>query len=282
MAANFGDIAGGILCEHVVTRSVRDSAGILDATAGPLPGEPYTPAAPVRPFRDEVGRDPSRLRIGFGTTALNGVQAHPDCAAAARLAADLCEDLGHEVEDASPMVDKDRLFKSFGLVMTGYLGWTIKAWARRTGRTPEEKHFEAATWRMYRNSLAQTGSDYLLAWQDLQASCREFAQFFSRYDLWLTPTLVKPPVPLGYFDYTPETRRQYIAHLGDYTAFTLIANASGHPAVSLPLHWNGDGLPIGVQLTGRYADEATLIRVAAQLEQARPWMHRRPSVSAGS
>lgn len=286
LAPGIGDIAGGIIHEHVVTRSVRDSAAILDLTSGPMPGDPYIPPQPERPFLEEIGRDPATLRIGLGTLPLTGVPAHPDCVAAAQSAALLCEELGHDIVEASPLVDSQRLFKSFGLVMTAYLGWTIAAWERRTGRAPAEEDFEAATWRMYQHSLAQSGGDYLLAWQDLQKSCRDFAAFFSDHDIWLTPTLAQPPVPLGYFDYTHETRKQYIARLGDFTGFTLIANATGQPAISLPLQWNqdkvGGTLPLGVQLTGRYGDEATLIRLAAQLEQARPWSHYRPPVKAAS
>ena len=280
LAPDMGDIAGGIICEHAVTRSVRDCAAILDATAGSLPGEPYVPPPPERAFAAEVGRDPGRLRIGLGTVALNAVPAHPDCAAAARSVALLCEQLGHHVEEASPAVESSRLFRPFGAVMTGFLGWSIRAWVQRTGFTPEEADFEPATWRMYQHSLAQSAGDYLLAWQELQRSCRDFAAFFTGYDVWLTPTLARPPAPLGYFDYTHETREQFIEHLGHFTGFTLIANASGQPAISLPLHWTAEGLPIGVQFTARYGDEATLIRLAAQLEQARPWSHRRPPASS--
>ncbi len=133
---------------------------------------------------------------------------------------------------------------------------------------------------MYLSGQKQSAGDYLLAVQDLQHIGRDVAGFFGDYDVWLTPTLAQPPVPLGYFDYTPETRNQHIARLGEYTGFTLIANATGRPAISLPLHWNDDGLPIGVQLMGRYGDETTLIRLAAQLEQARPWSDRRPPAAA--
>lgn len=280
LAPHYGDIAGGIICEHVVTRTVRDSAAVLDATAGPVPGDPYMPPPPARPYAEEVAREPGRLRIGFSVQPLNGGDAHPDCIAAAQSAASVCADLGHEVEESAPSVDGDRLFRSFGRVMTAYLGWCINSWSRKTGLNPDEQHFEEATWRMYQHSLEQSGADYLLAWQDLQQSCREFSSYFTAYDVWLSPTLAKPPVPLGYFDYSFDKRREYVARLGDFTAFTLVANASGQPAVSLPLHWRDDGLPIGVQLTGRYADEATLFRLSAQLEQAQPWADRRPPVNA--
>jgi amidase len=287
LAPGIGDIAGGIIHEHVVTRSVRDSAAILDATSGPMAGDPYFPASPLSPFleetRESAWREAGSLRIGFGTEPLNGAATHPDCIAAAESAALLCEELGHCVEHASPSVNSGLMFKSFGQVMTAYLGWNIAAWERRTGCVPAEEEFETVTWRMYQHSKKQTGADYLLAWQDLQSCCRQFAEFFSEYDLWLSPTLAQPPVPLGYFDYSYETRMQHIAHLGDFTGFTLVANATGQPAVSLPLSWTGDEneprLPVGVQLTGRYGDEATLIRLAAQLEQAQPWAHLRPPIN---
>ena len=276
----YGDMASGLLCEHVVTRSVRDSAAILDATAGPSPGDPYNPGPPERPFIEEVARRPKQLRIGFGTVALNGTPAHPDCVAAAELAACLCEELGHDVVDSSPSIDGARLFKAFGSVWAGFLCWAVKDWARRIGRTPEEEIFEPATWRTFLHGERMTSGDYLMAVQDLQKASREAAAFFDDYDIWLTPTLAQPPMPLGYFDYSPETRDQHIARLGEYTGFTLIANASGQPGISLPLHWNDDNLPIGVQLLGRYGDEATLIQLAAQLEEAHPWIDRRPPVCA--
>ncbi len=286
LAPGLGDIAGGIIHEHVVTRSVRDSAAILDLTAGPVPGDPYFPALPERSFLEQLGRNPQALRIGFGTVPLTGVEAHPDCIAAVQSAALLCEELGHDVIETSPEIESLQLFKSFSRVMTGYLGWTIAAWERRTGRTPTEEAFEPATWLMYQNSLSLSGGDYLLAWQDLQKICRDFAGFFTDHDIWLTPTLAQPPVPLGYFDYDQETRQQHFARLGEYTGFTLIANATGQPAISLPLQWTrnsaGHRLPIGVQLTGRYGDEPTLIRLAAQLEQARPWSQYRPPVNTAS
>jgi amidase len=290
LAPAIGDIAGGIIHEHVVTRSVRDSAALLDATSGSMPGDPYFPAPPARPFLAETSesawRDAKPLRIGVGTTPLNGAATHPECVAAAESAALLCSELGHEVEEATPALNSGMLFKSFGQVMTGYLGWNIAAWQRRTGCEPTEADFEAVTWRMYQHSKKQSASVYLMAWQDLQQCCRQFSAFFSDYDLWLTPTLAQPPVPLGYFDYSYETRMQHIAHLGDFTGFTMVANVTGQPAVSLPLHWTDDpsgaGLPVGVQLMGRYGDEASLIRLAAQLEQARPWSDRRPPVNAAA
>ncbi len=280
LGPDIGDAANGLLCDHVVTRSVRDSAAILDATAGPSPGDPYGPPLPERPFAEELQRPPDRLRIGLGTLPLTGVPAHADCVAAAESAARLCEELGHEVIEASPSIDGQRLFKAFGNVWAGFLCWAVKDWARRSGRAVEEEFFEPATWRTFLHGERQSSGNYLLAVQELQRISRDAAVFFGDYDIWLTPTLAQPPMPLGYFDYTPETRDQHIARLGEYTGFTLIANASGQPGISLPLYWNDKDLPIGVQLLGRYGDEATIIRLAAQLEQAVPWSQRRPPVRA--
>ena len=280
MGPDYGDAASGLLCEHVVTRTVRDTAAILDATAGPAPGDPYWPNPPERPYVTEVGHDPGRLRIALGTLPLTGLPAHADCVAAAEAAARLCIELGHEVVEATPAVDGGRLFKSFGSVWVGFLCWAIKDWARRTGRTPEEEFFEPATWRMFLRDQKHSAADYLLAVQDLQQISRDVGHFFTNHDIWLTPTLAQPPMPLGYFDYTPQTRDQHLTRLGEFTGFTLIANATGLPAISLPLHWNQDNLPIGVQLIGRYGEEATLLRLAAQLEQANPWSDRRPPISA--
>ncbi len=278
LAPNYGDIAGGIICEHAVTRSVRDSAILLDATSGPVPGEPYMLDTPQLSFAEAAKREPGKLRIGFDTVALNGVSADPDCITATHKVAKQLEQAGHIVEQASPTVDGMKLFAAFGKVMAGYLGWCIEGWSQRLDRMPEEKDFEPVTWRMYEHSKQQTSAEYLLAQQAIQSVCRDFSKFFTQYDLWLSPTLLKPPVPLDYFSYTYETRHQHNARLGDFTAFTLIANASGHPAISLPLHWNDDNLPIGVHFTGRYGDEATLLGIATQLEQMLPWSHRRPPV----
>jgi amidase len=273
-----GDAANGLLCDHVVTRSVRDTAAILDATAGPAPGDPYWPRTPDRPFAAEVTTLPKRLRIGLGTQPPTGATTHPDCVAAAEATARLCEELGHEVVEASPNIDGARLYKAFGSVWAGFLCWAIKDYAARMGREPKEEHFELATWRTFLHGERQSSGDYLLAVQALQQISRDVAGFYDDYDVWLTPTLAQPPMPLGYFDYTRDTSRQHIARLAEYTCFTLIGNATGQPGISLPLHWNDDGLPIGVQFLGRYGDEATLLQIAAQLERANPWVERRPAL----
>ncbi|MDP6708437.1 MAG: amidase [Alphaproteobacteria bacterium] len=276
LGPGYGDMASGLIAEHVVTHSVRDSAGLLDLTSAPDPGAPYPAPAPARPFADEVGRDPGCLKIAFSNRPLTGAPADADCTAAVEDAARLAQDLGHEVEEAAPALDGEAVVKNFARVWIGFVGWAIRDWQRRMGREPEEGHFEAATWTSFQRAEAMTPADYLLAVQDLQAEARAVARFFEDYDLWLTPTLAEPPCPLGAFVFSAETRRQYFDLLGRFTGFTLLANVTGQPAMSVPLHWNAAGLPIGVHFFGSYGGEATLFRLAAQLEAARPWADRRP------
>ncbi len=276
LAPHYGDAASGLVVEHAVTRSVRDAAALLDATAGPAPGDPYWAPPPAGRFRDEVDRDPGQLRIAPSTVPPTGQPAHPDCVAAARGAAELCAALGHEVEEAAPAIDGELAQRRFGEIWAGFLGWAIADWQRRTGRTPVEADFEPATWRLYQAALRQTGADYLIALQDLQRLSREIAGWFADYDLMLTPTMAEPPVPLGHFAYRPETARRYVERIFQYCGFTMLANLTGQPAISVPLHWSDAGLPIGVQFMARFGDEASLIQIAAQLEMARPWADRRP------
>ena len=158
--------------------------------------------------------------------------------------------------------------------------WTVDDWARRTGRTPTPDLFEPLTWALQEMGRQHSGSAYLLALQDLQKVSRQVARFFLDYDVWLTPTLAEPPVPLGTFDSPPENPLQGLLRAASFVPFTPICNITGQPAMSVPLYWNKDGLPIGTHFVARFGDEATLFRLAAQLEQARPWAHRRPPVSA--
>ena len=276
LGPDYGDMASGLIAEHVVSRSVRDSAALLDATTGRDLGAPYAAPPKARAYVREVGRDPGRLRVAFSTQPLLGEPAHADCIAAAEAAARLAEDLGHAVEPAAPPVDGLALTRSFATLWIGMLGWIVRDWQRRLGREPQEHDFEAATWRSFRRAERMTPADYLLALQDLQRQSRVVAAFFESYDVWLTPTLAEPPYPLGSFAFSEETRRQHLERIGRFTGFTLLANATGQPAMSVPLYWNAAGLPIGVQFAGRFGDEASLFRLAAQLEAARPWAGRWP------
>ena len=276
LGPDYGDMASGLIAEHAVTRSVRDSATLLDCTSNGDLGAPYAAPRAARPYAGEVGRDPGQLRIAFSTQPLTGPPAHAECVTAVEQTAKLCEGLGHVVEEAAPAIDGLSMVRNFADIWISFVGWAVRDWQRRMDRAPEEAHFEAATWRSFQRAGKMTPADYLMAVQDLQRQARDVAQFFQGYDVWLTPTLAEPPYPLGRFTYTYETRHEHLERLGRFTGFTLLANATGQPAMSVPLHWNSEGLPIGVHFTGRFGDESTLFRLAAQLEAAQPWAERWP------
>ncbi len=280
MGPDYGDMYGGLVVEHAITRSVRDSAALLDATAGPDAGDPYCAPPPARPFSKEGGTAPGRLRIAFTSAAPTGVPVHADCVAAVREAARLCTDLGHDVEEATISADAQRTVDSFVTAFSACLAWNIDHMSRETGCTPMPHQFEPLTWAFYEMGCQHGASSYLLAVTDLQKIARQIGRFMERYDVWLTPTIAEPPVPLGTFDSPPENPLQGVLRMAAYIPFTPIGNFTGQPAMSVPLHWNSDGLPVGTHFMGRFGDEATLFRLAAQLEQVRPWADRRPPVRA--
>jgi amidase len=282
LGPDFGDIFSGLVIDHAVTRSVRDSAGLLDATAGPDVGDPYWAPPPTRPFLQEVGADPGRLRIAFtARTPTNvNVKVHTDCVSAMQDAAALCADLGHEVVEAAPEVNGELVTQTFMLLWSAGCAWTIDGLGLAMRQTPTQDQFEPLTWALYEMGRQHSASSYLLSLTFLQRMARNIARFFLKYDVLLTPTLAEPPVPLGSFDSPPENPLQGLRRAETFVPFTPICNATGQPAMSVPLYWNAQGLPVGVHFVGRFGDEATLFRLAAQLESARPWASRRPPVSA--
>jgi amidase len=281
LGPRYGDVFGGLVVEHALTRSVRDSAALLDATGGPMLGDPY-PAPPVeRPFAAEVSRDPGRLRVGFSLRTPGGQPVHPDCAAALAEATRLLTELGHEVQEADlPGLD-ETVGAAIGTVYRAATAWIIDHWTRRVGRPPDDAELEPLTRLYLAEGRSVHAGQYLLAVEDLQAFARVVARFMTTYDVWLTPTLALPPVSLGDIVSTPEDPKRAERTAGAFVAFpAVVANITGAPAMSVPLSWSPSGLPIGVHFLGRYGDDATLLRLAGQLELARPWAHRRPPVNA--
>jgi amidase len=269
-----GEGLSGLAIQHVVTRSVRDSAALLDAIAGPLPGDPYAAAPPPRPWLDQVARAPGRLRIGYARTAPTGVPLHPDCVAAVEDAARLCASLGHDVEEASPVYDAAALERGF---MTVFGAHIMANMARATGGAlPARELVEPLSYAIAERARGVSAAEFILALHGLHRESRRIAAFFGPHDLWLTPTLAQPPLPIGHFEINSGDVDRWHARLGAFIPFTYPFNVTGQPAASLPLHWNAAGLPIGCQFVARYGDEATLFRIAAQLELARPWFARRP------
>lgn len=273
-----GDLLGGLICEHIVSRTVRDTAAMLDCTAGPEPGDPYAAIPPTRPYLEECGAPVGRLRIAFATTNGAGAKIHPECVTAAERTAKLCEELGHVVEEASPPIDHNAISQAFLTVWCSGLAMQIDAVAMFTGREIREELFEGVSWGLYQSGRQVTASQYLLAVAMLQMQGRNVGRFHETYDCWLTPTLGAPPIRLGVLDLEERDPIKALAPLLDYVPITPLQNATGQPAISLPLHWSADGLPVGVMFTGRMSEEATLLRLAAQLEEARPWKDRRPPV----
>ena len=273
-----GDVMSGLVVEHAVTQSVRDSARLLDAIAGPDLGDPYWAPPLRRVLAEETGTDPGRLHIAFTAAAPTGVAVHPDCVAAVQDAAALCAELGHEVTEAAPKLDGERLVHSFTAVWAAGTAWTIDSIAQTTGLKPTPEQFERFTWNLAERGRRITASEYLLAVQALQLEGREIARFQQTYDVWLTPTLAEPPLPLGTLPTAVDDPMPTLMRATAFVPFTPLCNASGQPAMSVPLFWNEAGLPIGTHFVGRFGDEATLFRLAAQLEAARPWANRRPPI----
>jgi Asp-tRNA(Asn)/Glu-tRNA(Gln) amidotransferase A subunit family amidase len=222
-----------------------------------------------------VDVDPGRLRIALQTEAFNGSPVHPDCVEAARDAAKLCESLGHHVEEAKVPFDAEALGRATGVIISGNLRASVLARAAELGREATPDDIETATWRMMQGAAASSASDFVAATRTIHRAGRQVARFMESYDVILTPTMASPPAKIGQLslDNTDDSFRE---GLSAAVGFTSLFNAAGNPAMSVPLHWNAAGLPIGVQFAGRYGDEATLFRLAAQLEQAHPWFARRP------
>jgi amidase len=281
----FGDLGGGIIHEHAVTCTVRDSAALLDVTSGPDFGDPYYAPPKERPFLEEVGRDVGRLKIGFLTSVPEGwneeTALHPDCEASVKDAAQLCEDLGHRVEEVSAtQLSHADLPKTFVLVFSCFVGHIIAYWERELGKKIIKDELEPPTWDLYQESLKTTGAAYFLAKEELQCFSRKMANWYHKenYDLLLSPTMRIPPTKIGSLQPSPDDPMKWIRIALSFAAFTRTQNITGDPSMSVPLFWNENNIPIGVQFAGRFGDESTLFRLAAQLEQARPWAGKKPPI----
>lgn len=281
MGPDVGEGWSGMSMVHAVTRSVRDSAALLDASAGPAPGDPYLAPPPERPYREEVGRPPGRLRVALQTATFNGAPTHPDCVAAAEDAAGLCAELGHEVEPVQFQVDAERLREASLTIIAANLRATLEDRAAALGRPFTQEDVEFGTFFMAQGAAGRDAAAYARSIRVIHAVGRQVADFQHRYDVLLTPTLATPPLPIGALSLSHPNPPEYLAALNQTIGFTQLFNVTGSPAMSVPLFWNGEGLPVGVQFAARFGDEATLFRLAAQLERARPWADRRPPIFAG-
>ena len=277
MGPDVGEGWGGMSTVHAITRSVRDSAALLDVVEGPDLGAPYWAPPKARSFLDEVGTPTGRLRIAFTTRPLSGAAIHPDCVRAAEEAAKLCADLGHHVEEATPEIpDPAGLSAAVRAVISANVRASFEERAEALGRAPGPDDAERMTQAMMHMAKDVDGAAYARAMRRIHAAGRAAARFFESWDVLLTPTLPEPPPRIGEMSLMAEDLKTVGDRIGAFVGFTSLWNATGQPAMSVPLHWNAEGLPIGVQFVGRFGDEAGLFRLAGQLERARPWTHRRP------
>jgi amidase len=278
MGPSIGDINHGIVVENAVTRTVRDTAALLDVLAGPMPGDPYYAPPPLRPFAEEVDAAPGRLRIGFTTTRLTSqgqiAPAEPDCIAAVERAAALLADLGHELGE----VRIDALFAPeyvprFIAIWAAGVAAGVNGWEDVLNIKIGADDVEPLTWALTEMGNAVSSSSFLRNWTWMQVNARQVQRFWKDHDILLTPTTAEPPPPLGTFLEPPGNPLESLFRAAAFAPFTPPWNVTGQPALSLPLHRTASGLPIGVQLVGAYAREDLLIRLASQIEEAAPFQH---------
>lgn len=268
----------GFSVDHVVTRSVRDSAAMLDATGFPEPASPFAHPGQQRPFLDEVGTPPGRLRIAFSSETPRGVQIHPENQRAMEQTAALLEELGHQVEERPLGIDYRALYRAQGVIGAANAAANLRELVARVGREPREDELEPLTWAGIRNGQKLSGERVLTGWRRLREMCREILGFFEDIDVFMTPVMGTPPPRIGFIDPVNLEPREIARRQADVFPFTPPFNFTGQPAMSVPLAWSSDGLPLGMQFAARYGDEVTLFRLAAQLEMAAGWADRRPAV----
>jgi amidase len=281
MAPYTGEGLGGLSTEHAVTLSVRDCAALLDATAGAGPGDPYVAPPPARPFLAEVGAPPGTLRIAVTSKAPNGVSVEPDSLALLDETAVLCADLGHRVERVDPDIDGRSVVATF-LTLAAANTVVNLASHPTAGRPPRAGEVERVTLATARLGERVSAADYVRATQAAHRLGRQMAAFHATYDVLLTPGLATLPPPLGWIDMMMDDVDEYWRRVFAFSPFTVWFNLTGQPAIVLPLGQSAAGLPVAVQIAARYGDEATLFRLAAQLEATRPWFDRRPALASGA
>jgi len=295
------DIWLGFAAEHVLTRSVRDSAAVLDATAGPDVGASYYAPPPDRPFLKEVGTSPGKLRIAFTSKPFMGSSVHEDCLKGLEATAKLLEELGHEVVEAAPEIDGQAFATAFVKAVSGEVRDDIDRGEKLVGRKPTAKDFEPATWAFGLIGKGLPSNESVRCLRYLHGCTRQIGRFFEDYDVLVTPTLSMPPVKIGALHLKPAEivlmklmcklnaawllrvlRAADISssQFWEFIPYTPVFNVTGQPAMSVPLYWNAEGLPVGMHFVGRYGDEATILRLAGQLEQAQPWSERVAPIAA--
>ncbi len=273
-----GDRALGFGVDHVVSRSVRDSAAMLDCTGLPEPASPYATPHKARPYMDEIATPPGRLRVAFSTETPSGRPIDPEVEAALKETAALLEALGHDVEERGLGIDYRALYKTQGICGAANAAAGYAEMVARMGREANEDELEPLTWAGIRNGQRLSGERVFGAWRRLRVLNRQVMALFEEFDVFLTPVMGTPPPRVGHIDPVRLEPREVGKRQAKAFPFTPPFNFTGQPAMSVPLMQSAEGLPIGMQFAARYADEATLFRLAAQLEEAQPWADRRPTL----
>jgi len=272
------DRAIGFSVDHVVSRTVRDTAAMLDATGAPQPASPYAFPKQERPYLEEVSRAPGKLRIAFSSETPAGGPVNAEVRSALERTADTLKALGHDVREEGLGIDYRLFYRAQGLVSAANFSANIKRWVEIKGREPGDVEIEGLARRAYEAGKKITGQDALWAWQELRLMNREILQRFEAWDVLLTPVMIRPPPRVEYLDALMEDLREFDRRQSATFGFTPPFNITGQPSLSLPLAQSQAGLPIGLMFTAKYADEATLFRLAGQLEKEMPWKDRRPPV----
>jgi amidase len=294
---DLGSVLSGFAIDHGLTRSVRDSAALLDAVAGQDPGPPFAAPAQARPFLDEVGTEPGRLRIGVDTTPWLGGQLDADGREAVERSVALLRSLGHQVDEVKLPLEREPFALAFLTVLAAHVRSQIEDIGRQLRRRPRRADHELATWTLALLGRSFRADEFLDAERVLQLAARRIGAWFESIDVLLSPTLGHLPPPIGALQPTAFERaqlrllsavgspwlvralgvhRRMVEQVFSFIPYTAVFNATGQPAMSVPLHWTAGGLPVGVHFAARFGDEATLFRLAGQLERAQPWFHRRP------
>jgi amidase len=280
-----GEALAGFAAELAVTRSVRDTAALLDAVCGPAPGDKYYVARPDTPYADDVGADPGRLRIALHTESFYGEPTEPEVVAAVESVARALEGMGHTVEPAAPEFDIDALRLANITIWTAFTAALAYGLGAQMGREPREDNLETATWAVVQHGARVSAMELTMAELTQNAITRVWGAFLDEYDVFLCPTLPVPALPLGSLDQNDPkhtTAESWFDEVFPYLPYTPLFNVTGQPSISLPLGTSSEGLPIGVMLSAQSLREDLLIRVAAQLEEAVPWADRVPAVCAGA
>jgi amidase len=278
MAPYLGEGLGGLSTEHALTLSVRDSAALLDATAGLGAGDPYTVPPPARPFLQECGAPPGRFRIAFTTVTPNGAPVASEYRQALHDTAQLCATLGHDVEEADPDIDRAAVIPTFLTLMAANTVVNLSNHPT-AGRPAREEEVERVTWASAHEIGAKlSAADYVRGTQTAHKLGRQMAAFHAQYDILLTPALAMLPPKLGWLDMMLDDVQEYWRRVFTFSPFTVWFNITEQPAIVLPLGQTDSGLPLSVQFVARYGDEATLFRLASQLEAVRPWFERKPTL----